>query len=62
MREWLIKMRVANNKSQNELAESCNITNSYYCMIESGKRNPSIKVAKLIAEKLNFDWTIFFAN
>lgn len=29
-------------------------------MIERGKRNPSVKVAKSIAETLKFDWTIFF--
>ena len=62
MREWLIKIRIENKKSQNELAKLCNITDSFYCMIENGKRNPSIKVAKLIAKNLNFEWTNFFAN
>ena len=62
IRDWLIESRLKYNKNQNELAKACNITNSYYCMIEKGKRNPSIKIAKLIAKELNFKWTIFFAN
>ncbi len=62
MREWLIKRRIDMNKSQNDLAKACNITNSYYCMIEAEKRNPSTKVAKLIANELDFNWINFFAS
>lgn len=65
MRQWLIDIRNQQNISQNEIANKCNITPAYYYMIENGKRNPSVKLAKIIAQKMNFDsysksWANFF--
>ena len=48
--------------SQKQVADICSITHAYYCMIEQGKRNPSVRVAKKIAETLDLDWLIFFTN
>jgi putative transcriptional regulator len=39
--------------SQKELAKSVGVTNWWLNHIESGKRNPSLVLAKNIAEKLN---------
>lgn len=65
MREWLSAIRKKENISQKEIADRCNISDAYYCMIESGTRVPSVKTAKLIAKNLHFDvycknWTNFF--
>lgn len=43
-----------------EVAKQCGIDESTYCLIEHGKRNPSVKTAKKIAKVLDFDWTAFF--
>lgn len=46
--------------TQEDVAEKSDITRSYYTMIESGKRTPSVNVAKRLASTLNTDWTFFF--
>ncbi|MBY0128277.1 MULTISPECIES: helix-turn-helix transcriptional regulator [Bacillus subtilis group] len=58
MREWLISQR--GNQSQKSVAQKVNISRGAYANIELGKRNPSVQLAKKIAQELNFDWTIFF--
>ena len=45
---------------QTDLAQAANISQSLVVKIELGERKPSVKVAKRIAEVLNFDWTEFF--
>lgn len=59
-REWLKEIREKKGLSQVDVASESNIERPYYTMIEQGKRNPSVKVAKDIADTLNFNWTIFF--
>jgi len=59
-RTWLKEYRVEKGYNQEQVAKRVNIERSYYNMIENGKRNPSTKVAKNIANYLQFDWTIFF--
>ncbi|PTJ81258.1 transcriptional regulator [Mammaliicoccus sciuri] len=46
--------------TQQEVADACNIDRAYLSLIESGKRVPSVKVAKRLGLKLEIDWTIFF--
>ena len=60
MREWLINIRKNKKMSQEKLADNVNISREYISMIESGDRNPSVTVAKLIGESLGFDWKKFF--
>ena len=62
MREWLKKIRETAQTSQQIVATDCGISRQAYQMIESGVRTPSVKVAKKIAEVLNFDWNLFFAD
>ncbi|QKS71941.1 helix-turn-helix transcriptional regulator [Paenalkalicoccus suaedae] len=60
MRTWMKELRISKGLTQEKVAESAGIKRPYYAMIESGDRNPSVNVAKLIADKLDFNWTIFF--
>lgn len=60
LRAWLKNKRTELNLSQEDVADKSKIERQYYQMIESGRRNPSVKVAKRIAEALNFYWIIFF--
>lgn len=47
--------------TQEQVAELSGIKRPYYTMIETGKRRPSVDVAKKIAAVLDFEWTLFFA-
>lgn len=59
-RTWLKKLR--GDLTKTEVAQATGIKRQYYSMIENGVRNPSVEVAKKIAEFLNFDWTFFFED
>ncbi|WP_312754074.1 helix-turn-helix transcriptional regulator [Rummeliibacillus suwonensis] len=59
-RKWLKQARIEKKMTQLEVAKSSNIKRSYYTMIEQGKRNPSVQVAKDISRTLKIDWTNFF--
>lgn len=58
MRKWLIELRGC--RSQTEIANLCGISQSFYSLLESGTREPSVTTAKRIASVLSFDWTSFF--
>ncbi|WP_458414554.1 helix-turn-helix transcriptional regulator [Schinkia sp. CFF1] len=62
MRKWLHDIRINKNMTHDEVAKRAGIQRAYYTMIENGKRNPSVAVAKELARVLEFDWTIFFEN
>lgn len=62
MRYWLEKLRKKAGLTQEEAADLSNIARTTYAMIEQGNRQPSVKVAKNIAQTLNFEWTTFFDN
>jgi putative transcriptional regulator len=49
----IAEIRKQNGISQKELAESLGITNWWLNHIESGKRNPSLVLAKNIAEDVS---------
>lgn len=61
-REWLKKIRLQKALTQQDVADKANIRRAYYTMIEQGNRNPSVNVAKSIANVLDIDWTIFFEH
>jgi len=61
MRTWLKEYRTAKDLTQYDVAQRAGIERSYYTMIESGNRTPSVHVAQSIGKVLGFDWTIFFA-
>lgn len=59
-KNWLIEIRNLKNLTQNEVADLAGISRVAYTNIENGRRIPSVKTAKKIAEVLNFDWKDFF--
>ncbi len=59
-RKWLAERREEKGYSQSSLARELNITSQAYCYIENNQRNPSVELAKKIADILNFSWTKFY--
>ena len=60
IRKWLKDIRAKKNMTQSQVAESCNISTSYYSLIENGERNVPVKTAKKIAKTLRFKWAKFY--
>ena len=54
MRDKLRKVRKQQKLTQESLSKKANIHRTYYSMIESGKRTPSLKVAISIKKALNY--------
>ena len=57
-RYWLIEKR--SYLTQEQLASEVGMSRSAYSNIESGHRDPSVAVARKIADRLQFNWTMFF--
>lgn len=62
MREWLREIRELKGKTQGNVADFCGVTREFICQIETGNRGVKPSLAKKIAEFLDFEWTIFYAN
>lgn len=60
IRLWLKVARVKANLLGKDVAQAAGISQGEYSSIETGKRNPSVKTAKAIAETLGFNWQRFF--
>jgi len=58
---FLISLRIAENLTQQELADKVSITRQMVSAIENGAM-PSVDTAKKIATELGFNWTKFFEN
>ena len=56
-RKWLAERRKEKGFSQSSIARELNISQQAYNYIENNQRNPSIMLAKKIADILNFSWT-----
>lgn len=61
-REKLISLRKGRALTQREVAEQLDITTSFYGMIELGKRNPTLELAKDIADFFGLDIEEIFFN
>jgi len=59
-RKWLVERREEKGYSQTSIAKELNITQQAYNYIENNQRNPSVELAKKIADILNFSWTKFY--
>ncbi|EAC8000539.1 helix-turn-helix transcriptional regulator [Listeria monocytogenes] len=59
-RFWLSKRRNEKNLTILETARKSGLSKQGYWFIETGRRDPSVKTAKRIADVLEFDWTFFF--
>ena len=59
---YIIDLTARKNKgyTQKNVADMAKITEEYISLIESGKRKPSVKVAKKLGAILDIQWTIFF--
>lgn len=60
MRIWLKNIRESIDKTHEQVAKDAKISRSSYTAIENSLRNPSVGVAKRIADVLGFNWTLFF--
>lgn len=60
MLDIIIKARKNKGYTQKQVAELAKISEEYISLIESGKRKPSVKVAKKLGAVLDIQWTIFF--
>lgn len=67
-REQLIKARKSLGMTQADMATAAGVHRSYYGLIETGNRNPTLRIATKIATALDssieqlFPDDIFFAN
>lgn len=55
-------VRQKKNLTMKQVADAAGVSESLCCLIENGKRTPSVQTAKKIASVLDFDWTEFFAK
>lgn len=60
MREWLKDIRKNKGIEVETISIECGISQSYYSLIETGKRNPSVILAQRIGNLLDFEWTRFY--
>lgn len=61
-RQWLIDLRIKKGIEQKYIAKQAGITPQMMYYIEHGQKNPRVKVAKKIADVLNFSWTKFYED
>jgi transcriptional regulator with XRE-family HTH domain len=59
-RAWLADLRKQKNLTQMEIAQRAGITQSAYNHIELGRRAPTVKTAKALAQILEIEWVEFF--
>ncbi|MER3121047.1 helix-turn-helix transcriptional regulator [Bacillus altitudinis] len=57
--QWLKDFRASKSLKQYEVAREAGIDRSYYTKIENGQ-TPSVRVAKVLGNILDFEWTKFF--
>lgn len=62
MRSWLKEKRLKSELTQEETARLSKISRSYYTHIEKGTKTPTVKIAKRIAQTLNFHWPLLFED
>lgn len=62
MRVWLRNCRERCGLTQENLAEKSGISRQMVGHLETGKANPSVKTAMVIADILGFEWTMFYSN
>ena len=58
----LIEIRRKKGMKQEEIARMVGLSRAGYSNIETGRRRPSVDMAKRIAAALGFEWTRFYAE
>jgi transcriptional regulator with XRE-family HTH domain len=54
--QWLAKTRDAQGKTQEQLAESADLSRNFISLLENGQRKPSLETARKIGLALGADW------
>ena len=62
MRKRLIYLRKAAGYSQQTFSDRLKISRSHYSQIESGEKNPSLKLSVQIKQVLNYQYDDIFFN
>lgn len=62
MRKRLINLRKAAGYSQQTFSDRLKISRSHYSQIESGEKNPSLKLSLQIKQVLNYPYDDIFFN
>lgn len=62
MSEELKHKRDSKGFTQKRMAELLKCSETYYSLIETGKKTPSVRMAKRIESVLGIEWTIFFKD
>lgn len=62
MRKRLIHLRKAAGYSQQTFSDRLKISRSHYSQIESGEKNPSLKLSLQIKQVLNYPYDDIFFN
>ena len=60
MRLWFKEAREKKKMTQQEIANKIGVTRQFIGMIENGRATPRPEKAKIIANLLEFDWTMFY--
>ena len=58
--EFLKETRLQKEFTLSEVSKKAGISENYLSQLENGKRKPSVKMAKKIADFYKIDWTKFF--
>lgn len=58
----LHELRVEKKLTMRCVSETAGISEPYYCLIEGGKRRPSVEIAKRLGAALGVNWTLFFED
>lgn len=60
MRNWFKEAMEKQSISRVEIAKEADVTPEYIYMITTGERNPSVQLAKKLADILGIEWPKFF--
>ncbi len=61
-RIWLINCRLNLGLSRGRVAKMLRVSEPAYTAYEMGTRTPRPTKAKILAELLGFDWTMFYSD
>lgn len=62
MREKLRRLRISAGYTQQQLSSKVHISRVHYTQIETGEKNPSLKVSLRIKQALNYPYDDIFFN
>ncbi len=57
---WLQEKRSKKGLTQKEVAKKVGINRASLSKLENGNTNPSVRLAKMLGDVLDFEWTRFY--